>query len=109
LNSNQSWRKCAAHAALSRDEDQQRKEMAGLRGGCRARALRRLPCVHLSEKKAGMSPSSRPTGSSEDLVFTDGGLRALTSRTHHLGPVAIDWERAWSQEQARPDIGLKWR
>jgi hypothetical protein len=45
---------------------------------------------------------------SEDLVFTDGGLRALTSRTHHLGPVAINTQRAWSAEQARQEIGLKW-
>jgi len=45
---------------------------------------------------------------SEDLVFTDGGLRALTSRTHHLGPVAINTQQAWSKEQARPEIGLKW-
>lgn len=46
---------------------------------------------------------------SEDLVFTDGGLRALTSRTHHLGPVAINTQRAWSSEQARPEIGLNFR
>jgi len=44
---------------------------------------------------------------SEDLVFTDGGLRALSSRTHHLGPVEINTQRAWTSEQARPEIGLK--
>ena len=45
---------------------------------------------------------------SEDLVFTDGGLRALTSRTHHLGPVSVNTQRAWNKEQAHPEIGLKW-
>jgi hypothetical protein len=45
---------------------------------------------------------------SEDLVFTDGGLRALTSCTHHLGPISVNTQRGWSKEQAHPEIGLKW-
>ena len=68
--------------------------------------------VFTSRKESRWHVSIEPTNwriyTSEDLVFTDGGLRALTSRTHHLGPVAINTQRAWTSEQARPEIGLKW-
>jgi len=68
--------------------------------------------VFISRKESRWHVSIEPTNwgiyTSEDLVFTDRGLRALTSRTHHLRPISVNTQRSWSSKQARPEIGLKW-
>lgn len=65
-----------------------------------------------SHKESRWHVSINPTNwriyTTDDLVFRDGGLRLVTSTTHHLGPVSINTQKAWSKEQARPEIGLKW-
>ena len=82
-----------------------------MRGGSGAAALRSLTPLHLPQRVA-LACLARPDQLAHLHLGRFGvhrrGLRALTSRTHHLGPVEINTQRAWSSEQARPEIGLKW-
>jgi len=83
--------------------------MAGWPFGDSAPVVRRLLRVHRPPRVAlpyVHDLTSWRIYTSDDLQFADGGVRVLTSKTHHYGPVGITTVRTWDLKEAHPEIGL---